>query len=593
MNHFAEFSNKHPNNIGLGAKTLENLIIGLTICLFACPIIFDLFINGWRRVFFYFAADAFYYLTIAKNFAIHGFYTFDQENPTNGFHPLWQIILSFIYKIANALSLPEPIVLIIVLLINIVFICVSIWFLGKYLQAVYGRIPVTFTLLPVVYAVFVAPVEHQYGSLWSFANGMESSLAILTFSALIFTLAKSDFPNSGSLLAAGWVGVWLGLLFLSRLDYIFMTLSFVTVISYYITFNKQRRIIKLLFIPFGIVTALLVGYLVCNLIFVGTPFPVSGSLKSTFPRPILYNLKDGVSLLLSSSQPWFVERFWRHAQLNIPAIVATLFFLWRSKKNNFKGMFDRGDFIIQMNCLFIIFLWAYNFFFVPLWNQGHWYFSVSIFSISIFLIQSLDYLVFSGMRKLEEPGIKQTGPEYNKNSTSALPENNNLNIARCSPQLVLVCISGIIVILFFRLIFWNSTYNSHYAWLFDEADRIRKHYAGMTPKLLEYDDGIIAYSTGFPTMSGLGFALDNEAINYKKDGNLLSLAYSRGFTFVTSLNYFGANGLAYDSPSTIIQEKLGKTFFLTNKDISSFNFSVDYLSDNGNYAIIRVIPKTK
>ena len=37
------------------------------------------------------------------------------------------------------------------------------------------------------------------------------------------------------------------------------------------------------------------------------------------------------------------------------------------------------------------------------------------------------------------------------------------------------------------------------------------HYGDSPPRLIEYDDGIVAYATGFPTMSGLGLTLDREA----------------------------------------------------------------------------------
>jgi hypothetical protein len=44
--------------------------------------------------FGYVAADAFYYLVVARNVARHGSFSFDGRHPTNGFHPLWQLLTS-------------------------------------------------------------------------------------------------------------------------------------------------------------------------------------------------------------------------------------------------------------------------------------------------------------------------------------------------------------------------------------------------------------------------------------------------------------------------------------------------------------------
>ena len=53
-----------------------------------------------------FIDDAFYYLLIARNFAESGLPTFDGIHATNGFHPLWMLMLAAMYKVIGDLS-PE------------------------------------------------------------------------------------------------------------------------------------------------------------------------------------------------------------------------------------------------------------------------------------------------------------------------------------------------------------------------------------------------------------------------------------------------------------------------------------------------------
>ena len=78
--------------------TRDHLILGLTGCIYVLPVLYDLLRHGWERIFTFFAADTFYYLTVARNFARIGLFSFDGEFPTNGFHPLWQVRLRNVFS---------------------------------------------------------------------------------------------------------------------------------------------------------------------------------------------------------------------------------------------------------------------------------------------------------------------------------------------------------------------------------------------------------------------------------------------------------------------------------------------------------------
>ena len=66
------------------------------------PPAYAYFSGGLSNVFNFLAADTFYYLSIAANSSFLA-YTFDGQFLTNGFHPLWQILLE---RIAHLPSSP-------------------------------------------------------------------------------------------------------------------------------------------------------------------------------------------------------------------------------------------------------------------------------------------------------------------------------------------------------------------------------------------------------------------------------------------------------------------------------------------------------
>jgi hypothetical protein len=57
------------------------------------PVVYACAVLDRHVIYNFFAADAYYYLAIAKNTPLRSFATFDGVAPTNGFHPLWQYLL--------------------------------------------------------------------------------------------------------------------------------------------------------------------------------------------------------------------------------------------------------------------------------------------------------------------------------------------------------------------------------------------------------------------------------------------------------------------------------------------------------------------
>ena len=103
-------------------------------------------------------------------------------------------------------------------------------------------------------------------------------------------------------------------------------------------------------------------------------------------------------------------------------------------------------------------------------------------------------------------------------------------------------------------------------------------------KIISYDDGIIASYLDFNVMSGLGFALDAEANNQKKEGQLLDLAYKRGYKFITSLNYIADINV---TKGTNVNKFLERRFWLSENEKKNYNFELFYKDKGSNFKLIR------
>lgn len=200
-------------------------------------------------------------------------------------------------------------------------------------------------------------------------------------------------------------------------------------------------------------------------------------LKAFFPHPNSEKIFGILSLIKDPGQAWAAHSIARHAQLDIPSVAAFIgviyiIIAWVKQKQQ-----DIALFVLEINVLFVLLFWGYNFFFVKLWSQGHWYYPVSILFVSLFVCYIADRWLQSKI-----------------SSTATIP------------------VLFLLGTLFYTFVYRSEFYNSHYAILFSQRNEIRDFYGNEAPKIIEIDDGIIAYSTGFEAMSGLGFALDKEAM---------------------------------------------------------------------------------
>ncbi|MEM9192425.1 MAG: hypothetical protein AAGF12_24845 [Myxococcota bacterium] len=279
------------------------MIGGTTAALVVVPILIDLAMTTPGGGFAYVAADAFYYLTVAQNFATDASISFDQSHPTNGFHPLWQAILSQAALVLLRFDGGQEMLIDTSVVLGAGLIGAGILFLAQAIAHRSKRISALFVLVPFgIYAAVLTPLWLEedleaansmvggsmplYGTLWSYANGMESGAVLLFFGLSALVCCKG--VHLRSLRGGAIVGLILALLALSRLDHIFISLFVIGMCAVEGLRRKQWKGVVVLSLTFG---AVIGGYLLLNELLVGSALPTSGAVKSKFPDGTDNNLE--------------------------------------------------------------------------------------------------------------------------------------------------------------------------------------------------------------------------------------------------------------------------------------------------------------
>lgn len=560
-------------------RSSRRSVIALAVGVLAVPVVGDLLVSGRRRVFSYFAADAFYYLVVARNWALHGVVSFDGHRPTNGFHPLWQVLLTGLYRVTTAAGGGTTAVLYVDLFTGVVLVALALVLLGRAIALARGRLTPWFAAVPLgAYALLLLPLWlgygaadalnrdpfegnlPLYGTLWSYVNGMETPLVLACFGLVVLLAVRSVWTGQRQ---AVLVGVALGLMTLARLDTAFVTAAVLAMFALRALVRRDRASVRQAVAVVVPVAVLLGAYLVWTRAYSGTFLPVSGSLKSTFPNASLGNYRD-LRGLLRGDALLAHERLYRQMPILIPSAFAIAYLVGGLARGWLRAAVtgaaevarERYRLVLAASAVGVLLLSVYDYLFVPGYNQGHWYWPVSTLFVSLVV---LDWL----------PARPSRVP-YGAAVVGAIAVAASLAV--------------------FATLGRTSDYHARYAdFYFSGAMRARAHYDGHQPKVLSVDDGIDVFATGFPGMSGTGFSLDPPAARAKERGDLVGLAVRRGFDRISSLVYFDTRGLSLDTSSSDIRARL--RFILPGQHLDRFDYRVDYLASDPRFAIIRVTPR--
>ena len=507
-----------------------------TCLVLGVPIVVELVRSPRLRPFGYVAADAFYYLSVGRNIVEHGSASTDGQHATNGFHPIWQLIVAVTYGICRACRCVDYSVLAVVLA-SLGCALAALWILGRAIALAMSELPCLYVAVPFgLYACSILPYwttardrleeggegpRPLYGTLYSFVNGMESSLAILAFASLAWAFVR--WEGSRTARGGAMCGGALAFLCLARLDHGAFALFPSSIwVCELLASRVRRRFAATALLSFAMPLAL---YVVVNELYAGSAVPVSGAYKSSFPLPNAGTVGEALELFKHPPSEQSLIRVFRMAPSVFPALwtlayvaaVVRMKVGWRSVGLEMRPFSTRFDiFLVKMGPGVLV-LSAYNLLFLAYGEIGHWYQPVSTLYMSL------------GFLSLWAAATKR------------------LFGSAGSWRAAAVAGLGALVVAGFVRYHRTLDYHRKFAEFFwREAPQVRAAFGADPPNLLEVDDGIVGFSLRAPAMSGLRLALDREGMAAAQAGHLTEVALARGNNAVASL-FYGPHDLKPDS----------------------------------------------
>jgi len=315
--------------------------------------------------------DGYYYLQIARNIASGNGFTFDGLNPTNGFHPLWQIMLVPIFLMTHSRVLAA----VAVTMLQALLFAASGFVLYRILLDNTKRIRLS-----------IAGAAFWLFNFWFWSkgalSGMETGLLTLCFGISLLLFSRS---------LRGLCSTWLLSISLiatcmARLD----SLALVMGICLVFLLQKRYRDASRAGLP---VMIYLVLYMITNKLIFGGFFPVSGYIKSAMGSGLLRQLFATGDL-----------RFFQHGVVNftsfatlggrlplLPALAAIAGIIW-AVVHYLRTTITPIREVVSVCCIYIVcLLLYYSFMYDSLLDiyTYYWYPAILGIMISFFLLLSL------------------------------------------------------------------------------------------------------------------------------------------------------------------------------------------------------------
>lgn len=450
------------------------------------------------------AGDVFYYLTVARNSLHTHFYSFDGILPTNGFHPVWQLLLyqAMSRGLLTATNSTEAISRL--FLGNIFILSVAAALLANYCaEDLKNRWLALLAICPGLLWFGIAPSAPVYVSIWSFANGMETSLELLVLALALTAFQRTSRSGPGAFLTS----FLFGLLVLTRLDDIFFLIPILILLYWTSDGGKLQRACLI-----GLPVAMIGAYLIYNRLTVGIWMPVSGAAKSGIS--IVSNLEYVSRIFIprhwdtfgstGGGTPWSSEIFMRTYQMIVPMIVCAVFLFRRRRSMG----------LLEALCYGVLMKGAYNLFNVQLFDQGFWYYGTSIFVANLVIVIWFDKV------------LQQLYPR----------------MASRKGQLLTAVVAILTVSASFNIYINQVIARSQAEWMLSILDRgallramVERHGA---ERFIEMNDGILAYATGLPALSGQALVLDPEAEAALSQHRFFDLAVKRHYTLLMAAGMY-------------------------------------------------------
>lgn len=308
--------------------------------------------------------DSFFYLKTAYNFSTGAGSTFDLVNKTNGYHPLWFIIISAYFFILNQFTgySPELYYRFIIFLICIISI-LNLFVLKKFFDNSHPVISSKlFFLAAPLYLTFVAIRD----------AGMETHITCLVIST--YLLVKSlEFSKLKNMI--GVKCLLIALLYLSRIDFLINVIPIVIFADFILSDKESRNKFLIYSLLTLFVTVAL--YSASNYFFFDSISSVTGRIKNTFPDTIfLFNVERLVDPGSFTNQ--FIKTLF--------VIFVILLFITIMTSKAGRKKFNKIDFFLFALCL-SSFLYILTNLFFNTHSLKEWYVAFPAFVSSILLVR--------------------------------------------------------------------------------------------------------------------------------------------------------------------------------------------------------------
>ena len=213
--------------------------------------------------------------------------SFDGYNLSNGFHPLWMILLLPIYYLTDNNT---ELALQLIFTLQVILGVFTYWFCWVYVSRVLS--PYYGVLSLVILIVFASPILILF-------NGLESGLLLFWLFAILLIDYRYQLYNNASSANVIITGILFGLLFITRLDtaYIIIAFAILKLVDKKSLVSYAAHVYGLLlrYYPAIIIFSLISApYFIWNYSVFGHLTPISGQIKSSFPYLHLnFNLHAG------------------------------------------------------------------------------------------------------------------------------------------------------------------------------------------------------------------------------------------------------------------------------------------------------------
>lgn len=264
--------------------------------------------------------DSFFYIKTANNFSKGSGSTFDGINFTNGYHPLYFILLAVIFSLPNLLfkAPPEWLFRLVVLIHLIMIIGIQV-FVVKSIKNIFD-VKIKKSVIILLTILFTSLIFIR-------DFGLESHLGCLIISFFLFIKSKEITENKNyifikSIIIAG--------LFLTRTDYLYSFIPMLLLIDCFLSSERKKYLVTTLSVLFLAV----IMYYLSNLVFFGSINTVSGKLLNGFPD---INFKNNINILLSYPEKLYNQFVKILFSIFVTSIFCVFYLRSKNINSNTKG----------------------------------------------------------------------------------------------------------------------------------------------------------------------------------------------------------------------------------------------------------------